>query len=221
MVCSPFAIANWYGAARHQPISKLSGKDIMRKATLIFGCVLILISALSEAQSQEDRTSLRTQSQITNHGGKIETKYDGFKYETVMSLRKMKVTCDGMKDNFKDECTSMIVSLHCPGVQLSYVRYVTLQLIFESKDWDARHPLDQRELSAVTDSETLKFGRMQLVSQNVDTLTAEILEAKLSYADFKKITMSNVVELQVGKSRFQLREKNIAALRDLNNRVNP
>lgn len=192
----------------------------MRRVTLVLGCVLLLVLPGS-ARPQEYRAKGPVQTQPINHGGKIETRYDGFNYETVMSLRKMKVTCDGVKDNFKDECTSMVVSLHCPGVQVSYVRYVTLQLIFESKEWDARHPLDQRELSAVTDTETLKLGRMHLVSQNVDTLTAETLEAKLSYADFKKITMSQVVEIQVGKSRFQLREKNIAALRDLNNRVNP
>ena len=46
-----------------------------------------------------------------NHGGKIETKYDGFNYETVMRLRKMKVNCDGFKDKFKDACVSIEVSV--------------------------------------------------------------------------------------------------------------
>jgi hypothetical protein len=49
------------------------------------------------------------------HGGKIETKYDGFNYETVLRLRKMKVTCDGFKDKFRDACVSMEIALTAPA----------------------------------------------------------------------------------------------------------
>jgi hypothetical protein len=157
------------------------------------------------------------------HGGVIDSKYDGFSYETVLRLHKMKVSCDGIKDKFqKDGCVSIDVKLHLPGVQLNHVRNVTLQVIFENKDWVHIHPLDQRDLSITTKFETLRFGRMELVTNKKtgswDT-KIETLEAKIPYEVFKRIIQSETIEVQVGRGSVMLRDKNIAALRDLNNRV--
>src|ERR1041384_8108219 len=156
------------------------------------------------------------------HGGKIETKYDGFNYETVMRLRKMKVNCDGLKEAFQDACVSIEVALHCPGTQVNYVRDVTIQVVFENKDWVHFHPPDQRNLKVVTDSETLHLGRMTPVSTSRpgtwDT-KIEVLEAKIPYEAFKKMAQSQSVGIQVGNDAVELREKNRAALKDLNNRV--
>ena len=134
----------------------------------------------------------------------------------------MKVTCDGFKDKFKDACVSMEIVLHCPGTQLNFVRNVSVQLFFENKDWVHFHPPDQRDLSVVIDSGTLKLGRMQRA--NVETpgtwnTKLEILETTIPYDAFKKIAASETVEVQVGKSLFELREKNLLALRDLGSRV--
>jgi hypothetical protein len=164
-----------------------------------------------------------TQSATIDHGGKIETKYDGFNGETLMRLRKMKVTCDGFKDNFKDGCASIDVTLHLPGTQLNFVHHVTLQVVFESKNWDqGRHGYEQRGLAIVTDGETLRFGQMKLVPLS-DTLMnekmVEILETTIPYDVFKKMAAAGSVEIQVGSSRMELRDKNRAALRDLGNRV--
>jgi hypothetical protein len=156
---------------------------------------------------------------VDDHGGSIESKYDGFSHETIITLKKMKVTCDGTKGNFKDACVSVVASLHCPGIQLDYVRYARLQLIFQTKDWDQRHPVDQRELSVVADGETIRLGRMALSSQTTNVRMTEVLEVMIPYKTFKKIANAQVVEMQVGKSVFELREKNLLALRDLNNRV--
>jgi hypothetical protein len=163
----------------------------------------------------------KPQDQQVKHGGKIETTYDGFNYETTMRLRKMKVSCDGLKDKFKDECVSLDVTLHCPGTQLNYVRNVTVQLVFENKDWVHFHAPDQRELMIVTDSETLRLGKMTPASKDSlgwDT-KVETLEATIPYAAFKKIVQAQSVQIQVGRSAVELREKNLAALRDLNSRV--
>lgn len=191
----------------------------MRKAILAIGCAVVLThptAILSQVQSPA------ASEKKTNHGGNIETKYDGFKYETVLRLKKMKVTCDGFKDKFKDSCVSMEITLHCPGTQLNYVRNVTVQLFFENKDWVHFHPPDQRDLSVVIDSETLRFGRMQRANAQTpgtwDT-KLEVLEATIPYDAFKKIALSNSVEMQVGQSAFELREKNRLAIRDLGNRV--
>ena len=162
-----------------------------------------------------------------NHGGKIETKYDGFNHETIVTLKKMSVTCGaakGMQSTLKDTCVSFVASLHCPGKQLDYVRYAKLQLIFETKDWDRRHPLDARELFVVADGERLKLGRMALATQDATTerlveVMKEVLEVSLSYQNFSKIARAQTVEMRVGNTVFELREKNVAALRDLNNRV--
>lgn len=185
----------------------------MKKILLVLGCGAALLFQPARVRPQEEPFK---------HGGKIETKYDGFNYETVMRLRKMKVSCDGFKDKFKDACVSIEVTLHCPGTQISYVRDVTLQVTFENKDWVHFHGPDQRALTVVTDSETLRLGRMSPVSKGVtgswDT-KVEMLETKIPYEAFKKMALSQSVEIQVGRSAVELREKNIAALRDLNSRV--
>ncbi len=187
----------------------------MKTILLVFGCAAILLA-------QPTRAIPQTPPEPVKHGGKIETKYDGFNYETVMRLRKMKVNCDGLKDTFKDACVSIEVALHCPGTQVNYVRHVTLQVVFENKDWVHLHPPDQRDLTIVTDTETLRLGRMAPVSANRPgtwETKVEILEARIPYATFKKIALSQSVGIQVGNSAVELREKNRAALRDLNNRV--
>lgn len=158
-------------------------------------------------------------SQAPDHGGKIDSRYDGFARETIITLNRMRITCGSVKGKFKDACVSFVASLHCPGIQLDYVRYANLQLIFQSKDWDQRHPLNHRELFVVADGETLRLGQMKLASQNVDTLMTEVLEVPVPYAAFMKIVGAEVVEMKVGNSEFELRPQNLAALRDLNNRV--
>ena len=186
----------------------------MKKLVLVLSCSAVLLLQPAGAKPQGQ--------QPVKHGGKIETKYDGFNYETTMRLRKMKVSCDGFKDKFKDECVSLEVTLHCPGTQLNYVRNVTVQVVFENKDWVHLHPPDQRELTIVTDTETLRLGRMSPVSTATpgtwDT-KIEALEAKIPYAAFKKMVQAQSVGIQVGQSAVELREKNIAALRDLDSRV--
>jgi len=154
-----------------------------------------------------------------DHGGEIVSKYDGFNHETVVTLKKMKVTCAKPQENLKQTCVSILATLHCPGIQLDYVRQVTLQVVFETKDWDQRHPLDQRDLSMVADGETFRLGRMQLAALHSDVLMTETLQSEVPYATFKKMALAEFVEFQVGKSKFELRNKNLAALRDLNNRV--
>ena len=188
----------------------------MKRVLLVLSCAAVLVFQPAGAKPQS------TQPQPVKHGGKIETKYDGFNYETVMRLRKMKVNCDGFKDKFKDACVSIEVMLHCPGTQVNYVKQVTLQVVFENKDWVHFHSPDQRDLSIVTDTETLRLGRMSPVSKDKagtwDT-KIEILEAKMPYAVFKKMALSQSVGIQVGRDAVELREKNIAALKDLNSRV--
>jgi len=56
----------------------------MSRFVLLLVCTLVLFSVTAHAQSP------------VKHGGKIDSRYDGFKYETVMRLQKMKVNCDGM-----------------------------------------------------------------------------------------------------------------------------
>lgn len=187
----------------------------MKKLALVFGCATVLFFHSPAALPQDP--------QPLKHGGKIETKYDGFKYETVMRLRKMKVSCDGFKDKFKESCVSIEVALHCPGSQLNYVKHVTFQVVFENKDWVHFHALDQRDLSVVTDTQTLRLGRMTPASKQPgqwDT-KAETLEITIPYESFKKMALSQSVEIQVGKDAVALRKNNIAALKDLNSRVIP
>jgi hypothetical protein len=186
----------------------------MRRILLVLSCAAVLVFQPAGAKPQTPEP--------VKHGGKIETRYDGFNYETVMRLRKMKVNCDGFKDKFKDACVSIEVMLHCPGTQVNYVKQVTLQVVFENKDWVHFHAPDQRDLVLVTDTETLRLGRMSPVSKATpgtwDT-KIEILEAKMPYAVFKKMATAQSVEIQVGRDAVELRDKNIAALKDLNTRV--
>jgi hypothetical protein len=153
------------------------------------------------------------------HGGKIETTYDGFTQETIVSLRKMRISCDGIKSTFKNACVSVSVSLHCRGVQASKVSNVSMQLMFETSAWDERHPLDQRSLVVVVNNETLRVGQMKLVSQAVNDSMTETLGIEFPYETFKKMADAQFVEMQVGPTRFMLRNKNLDAFRDLDGRI--
>jgi hypothetical protein len=167
----------------------------------------------------------RAQAPAQKHGGKIESRYDGFNYETLARLRKMKVSCDGVGDMFmKDACISIDVTLHFPGSQFNYVRNVTLQVVFENKDWVRIHPLEQRDLSISTESQTFRFGRMQLITNKQPGTwdsKIEVLEATIPYDTFRKIAQATQVEIKIGPGAVALRDNNIAALRDLNSRVIP
>lgn len=201
----------------------------MKRVVILCCCALLLLQAADGFALNKTlvTTAPLPSSQVADHGGKIDAKYDGFSYETVVALKKMGVTCGGkrgMQGVMKDTCVSLAVSLHCPGQQLDYVRYAKLQLVFEAKDWDQRHPIDARELMVVADGATLKLGRMALVNQNagdarlVDVMR-EVLEVSLPYQTFLKIARAQIVEMRVGRSVVALQEKNLSALRDLNNRV--
>jgi len=192
----------------------------MKSQSILVFRLLVLFLAFGQGSSS-------TLPQSLNHDGKIEAKYDGFSHETVISLRKMRISCGGAKGlqtTLKDSCVSLAAAIHAPGKQLDYVAHVTFQLIFETKDWDRRHGLDQRELAIVADGETLRLGRMALVKQGVDPdqlfeVMKEVLEVSLSYKDFEKIARADFVEMRVGNSEFALQRNNIDALRDLNNRI--
>jgi len=202
----------------------------MRKSIVIFSCAFSVLAALVGGpyfSIPQDHVQAAPLPQVIDHGGKIEAKYDGFNRETVITLRKMRITCggaNGLETTLKDTCVSMSASLHAPGKQLDYVHHVTLQLIFETKDWDRRHSLAQRDLAIVANGETIRLGRMTLINQNVDTdrlidVMKEVLEVSLTYQNFNKIARAEFVEMRVGNSEFALQEKNLAAFRDLNNRV--
>ena len=197
----------------------------MKLTTGILCCgIAIFLTFSGFVQNEADAKTLAfalssNDSQAPEHGGKIESKYDGFSHETIVTLNKMRITCGSMKGNFKDACVSFLAALHCPGIQLDHVRYARLQIIFQTKDWDGRHPLDQRQLSVVADGETMRLGQMKLVGQNVDTTMTEVLEVSIPYKVFTKIALAQIVEMKVGNTAFELQEKNLAALRDLNNRV--
>ena len=185
----------------------------MKKLVLILSCSAVLLFQPAGALPQQQKP--------IDHGGKIETKYDGFTYETVMRLKRMKVSCDGFKDKFKDTCVSIEVALHCPGTQINYVRHVTLQVVFENKDWVHLHSPDQRDLSVVIDTETLRLGTMTPVAATTGSWDTKVerLEAQISYQAFKKIASSQTAAIQVGKTSVELRDKNLLALKDLSSRV--
>jgi hypothetical protein len=187
----------------------------MKKFVLLLCCAAVLVLEPVAVLPQEPPE--------VKHGGKIETRYDGFNYETVMRLKKMKVNCDGFKDKFKDACVSIEVSLHCPGTQLNYVKHVTVQVVFANKDWVHLHPPDQRDLSVVTDTETLRLGRMTPAAKRPGSWDTkeETLELTIPYQSFKKIALSQTLEIQVGRDSVELRKNNVAALKDLNSRVLP
>lgn len=206
----------------------------MNQAIILCLCAALLAPANGGARTtpEQRRTSAAAPAadapaRPVEHGFKIESKYDGFAHETIVALKNMRVTCGGVKGahgSFKDTCVSVDVTLHCPGKQLDYVRRATLRLVFEGKEWDSRHPYGRRALAVVADGETYKLGVMELVKQGVDSglfdeRTKEVLEVSVPYKTFEKIALAGAVEMSVGGTAFAFRDKNVAALRDLNNRV--
>ncbi|HEX8338064.1 MAG TPA: hypothetical protein VF621_15200 [Pyrinomonadaceae bacterium] len=198
----------------------------------VFATLAAGVCAQGGGARQNAQTSARTPAQApapppVKHGGKIETSYDGFAHETVVELKRMNVTCEAAKGSasvVKGLCVSLRATLHCPGRQIEYVRRATLRLTFEARDWDARHPPNERDLSAVADGETIRLGRMALASHGVsdDWLaedSRETLEVAVPYDKFLKLVRADRVEMSVGRTTFALRDKNLAALRDMNDRV--
>jgi hypothetical protein len=192
-------------------------------------CVYVTLAAAVCAQEAGRAAAPAPAPTPVKHGGKIESAYDGFAHETVVALKRMSVTCEaarGLQGSLKGLCVSLQVSLHCPGQQLEYVRRATVRITFEAKDWDARHPAGQRDLSAVADGETVRLGRMALAAHGVSESwlaedSKETLEVTVPYDKFLKLARAASVELSVGKTTFALRDKNLAALRDMNDRVKP
>lgn len=193
-------------------------------------CVYVTLTAAVCAQGEKGRGPLPAreadEARPLEHGGRIESDYDGFAHETVVALRRMRVTCAPSEgsERVKGVCVSLQAALHCPGKQLDYVRRATIRLTFETKNWDRLHPPEERDLTAVADGETLRLGRMALVSKGVDEGwvegdTKETLEAAVPYMTFLKLARAAYVELSVGKTTFALSARNVAALRDMNNRV--
>ncbi|HEX7295153.1 MAG TPA: hypothetical protein VF251_05330, partial [Pyrinomonadaceae bacterium] len=156
----------------------------MKVTGRIFWCGLVVISLL--LLTSFDPAAARAQSN-SNHGGKIETTYDGFSHETLIKLQKMRVSCEGIKSTFKNACVSMSVSLHCLGVQAYKVNHVSMELMFETREWDQRHALDQRALSVVVNNETLRVGQMKLISQTVNDSMTETLGIEFPYETFKQM----------------------------------
>jgi hypothetical protein len=207
----------------------------MNRVIIVYVCAALLAaSAGATAQDRRQSADKAPAAQgagapapPVEHGFKIESKYDGFARETVVALQNMRITCGGVRGArgaFKETCVSLDLTLHCPGKQLDYVRSATLRLVFEGKDWDARHPYGERALTVVADGETYKLGEMRLVRQKVDDglfdeRSKEALEISLPYKTFEKIARAETVEMSVGRTAFAFRDKNVAALRDLNNRV--
>jgi len=195
------------------------------KQKTTFLCLLVFCSLAFGIDPRTFGTAAHAQ--VPDHGCKIETKYDGFNRETVVMLKKMRITCagsDAAQNSLKGTCVSIVASLHSPGMQLDYVRYARLQLIFETKDWDRRHTPEQRELSVVADGEQVKLGKMQLIKQDVDSIRTvevmkEVLEVSIPYPTFNKLARAETLEMRVGNTLFELGDKNLAAFRDLNNRV--
>jgi hypothetical protein len=207
----------------------------MKRITFVCCCMSLLLASSGALTNGKTTPSSNRKTVIPASSAtpllpddpKIESKYDGFNRETIVTLKKMSITCGakkGMQSTLNETCVSFVVSLHCPGVQLDYVRYAKLQLVFESKNWDRRHPLDERDLIVVVDGEQHKLGRMALAnhgntkSQLLEVMR-EVLEVSFPYKTFQKIALSEIVEMKVGKTMFALPEKNLVALRDLNNRV--
>jgi hypothetical protein len=201
------------------------------KSIFTLCCVCLTLSAAVCAQSDKGHDARAQQPAVAaplppEHGGKIESNYDGFAHETVVALKKMRVTCAATEGSeaVRNVCVSLQAALHCPGKQLDYVRRATIRLTFEAKDWDKGHPPNERDLTAVADGETLRLGRMNLMSKAVgdgwvSEEMKETLEVAVPYAVFLKLARSSYVEFSVGKTTFALSYKNVAALRDMNNRV--
>jgi hypothetical protein len=104
------------------------------------------------------------------------------------------------------------------------VRYAKLSLIVETKDWQKRHPLDERDLTIVADGVRFRLGTMSLVGQDVETdrlvdVMREVLEVTVPYKTFLSIARAETVGMRLGKTEFELKDKNMEALRDLASRI--
>jgi hypothetical protein len=163
---------------------------------------------------------MTTSAQTLKHGGKYESSYDGFKGETIVRLKKMRINCGkmlGVKDVLKNLCINFETAIIYPGRQFEAPGKVRLTLILETKDWQSRF---DRNLSIALDNRSVNLGKMSLIKSQVDTDKAldvmrHIYETEFSFELLNKIVTSKKVAMKLGPLEFELTEKNLAALYDL------
>src|SRR4051812_26043396 len=85
-------------------------QDMKRFVTLC--CVLLTLAAgvCAQAGARGPAQTPAPAPTPLNHGGKIETAYDGFAHETIVTLKRMSVTCEmakGSESILKGVCVSL------------------------------------------------------------------------------------------------------------------
>ncbi len=79
------------------------------KRKLFLLCLAALSLCLSHPTRAQDNKGAAAPLPV-NHGGKIETRYDGVARETVVALKRMQVTCGsakGLQSTLKGVCVSL------------------------------------------------------------------------------------------------------------------
>ena len=191
----------------------------LKRTSLILVFLLTLVS-LAFAQSSESKRKFK-------HRGKIETKYDKFKDQTTVRLNPYYVqgTAPKLDPTAGIEITASFVyagqKLNAPPDIVSFG--------IVSASADAFKYEQDRGLIALVDGERIDLGQMEREDASYkkypyvisNRYYVETLSAPIKYELFLKIANAKIVEMQIGKKEFKLKDEHLEALRDLASRMIP
>lgn len=153
------------------------------------------------------------QPRVFRHDKNIETKYDRFKDKTTMVVRAGEVY------DFYGGSIDIVALTSYPGQTPIPTEEVFVYFYYSGKEWFF---LKYHDWAVLADGARLDVPDMKRVDSDVRRgYVSEILGTAISFGDFAKMLSANVVEMKVGRAQFQVKEKQLEALRDFASRLIP
>lgn len=142
----------------------------------------------------------------------IKTEYDRFRDETTISTGRRSI----------DTKSTLIlkVEAYCihKGQTKASPEVMGLTFYSTSSHWKF---LRNNTLNAVVDGERIQFGEAAAKDSRLARYSGvnEVLDYELTPEQLRKLANATSIEMQLGSVEFQLKDKFIQALKDLNNSI--
>ena len=163
-----------------------------------------------------------------DYSGKIESKYDKSKDETLIFFRLMPVSAGGNLEwegitVASDERLGLLMYFTYQGQTLITPKWVGMGIesgVYEPKQYD------DYTLTIVCDNQTIHIGKMTVndigerrYAPRRPTVKFQRLEVSLPYEHFLSMANAKKVKLRIGHKEIPLDRENLEAIRDLASRT--
>lgn len=153
------------------------------------------------------------QPRVFRHDKNIETKYDRFKDKTTIVVRAGEVY------DFYGGSIDIVALASYPGQTPIPTEEVFVYFYYSGKEWFF---LKYHDWAVLADGARLDVPEMKRVDSDVHRgYVSEIVGTAMPFSKFATMLLANVVEMKVGRAQFQVKEKQLEALRDFASRIIP